>query len=280
MNRLKTYLRERFPLAPTSAHALATAALLVGIASKTADQGRYGAALGVAVAFLFFMLRMRVTDEFKDASHDNANYPNRPVQRGAIFKRDLVAIGVVSFVLEVLGVVFAAASAGNVSNAIWYLPILAYSILTGREFFIGAFLDRHFNLYFLLHQAIFVLWIVWGFSMFGTSVDAVHVGAAIAFFLLMISMEVVRKYEIRRNAAGEIVKDTYLAVWGAGAFWVLVFNLVISAALFYLLAGSWLVLLVATISLMSLLVLRKNSGAVRAIAAISFLATSAVVFFV
>ena len=279
MNRLKTYLRERFPLAPTSAHALATAALQVGISSKSGDQGRYGAVLGIAVAFLFFMLRMRVTDEFKDASHDNANYPNRPVQRGAIFKRDLVAIGVVSFVLELLGVLFAAASAGKVSNAIWYLPILTYSILTGREFFIGAFLDRHFNLYFLLHQAIFVLWIVWGFSMFGTSVDSVHFGAAIAFFLLMISMEVVRKYEIRRNASGEIVKDTYLAVWGACAFWVLALNLAISSVALYWLTSSWLVSLVAAISLLALLVLRKNSEAVRAIAAVAFLATSAVVFF-
>jgi 4-hydroxybenzoate polyprenyltransferase len=279
MNRLKAYLRERFPLAPTSAHALATAALLVGIASNSSDQGRHWAALGIAMSFLFFMLRMRVTDEFKDATHDNANYPNRPVQRGAIYKRDLVSIGIVSLILELLGVAIAANAAGNLSNAVWYLPILIYSVLTGREFFIGEYLDRHFNLYFLLHQAIFVFWIMWGFAMFSTSLDGAHLGAAVGFFVLMISMEVVRKYEIRKNAGGEIVRDTYLVVWGTWAFWVLVVNLLISAIAFYLLSDSWPTLLVAALSLFGLLLLRKIPEAVRAVAAVSFLITSAVVFF-
>lgn len=271
MNRLRTYLRERFPIGPTSAHALATAALLIGVTSPSSESGRLLAVIGVAVAFFFFMLRMRVTDEFKDAGHDDANYPNRPVQRGAIFKRDLVVIGIVSLFLELAGVWFAGFATGNASAWVWYLPILGYSFLTGQEFFVGEFLERHFNLYFIVHQAIFALWLVWGFQLFAS---ALAFGPAVAFFLLMISMEVVRKYEIRRDPSGQVVLDTYLAVWGRGAFWVLLVNVVVSSIL---LSAHWLALAVGGVSVLALLVLRKNTEAVRAIAAVSFLANSAVV---
>ena len=278
MNRLRIYLRERFPLLPTALHALSTGALLVGVSAARSSE-RLWVALCIAVCFFFFMLRMRVTDEFKDAGHDDAHYPDRPVQRGVIFKRDLVVIGIVALILEFAGAVLAGVAASNSLVWVWYLPVFGYSILTGREFFVPAYLERHFNLYFVVHQAIFVLWLVWAFSIFEEPVNLSGFGAAIAFFLLMISMEIVRKYEIRRNPAGEVVQDTYLAVWGHGAFWVLVTNLVFSSVLLYLGGSSWLVLAVGGLFLTAMFILRRRDSTVRALAAASFLLTSFVVLF-
>jgi len=100
MKNLLTYLNERFPLPVTGTHSLVTAMFLVAVAQPLVKSSNdYLSTVFIAISFLFFMLRMRVTDEFKDASHDNSNYPNRPVQRGIITKKQLVIIGVISLVI-------------------------------------------------------------------------------------------------------------------------------------------------------------------------------------
>jgi len=280
MKNLLTYLNERFPLPVTGTHSLLTAMFLVAIAqplSKSPNDSL--TTLCIAISFLFFMLRMRVTDEFKDASHDGSNYPNRPVQRGIISKRQLVVIGITSLAIELTAVFTAGMFQSKLGSAVFYLLILGYSVLTGFEFFIPKYLEKHFNLYFLLHQAIFILYPIWIFNVFGTVVHPSVLVAATVFLLFMASMEIMRKYEIRHNPKGAVVMDTYLAVWRSAAFWLMfLFSVFGPIALFANFHTGWL-FGVAGAAAVLLLVFRKKNELVRGLVAISFIATSLVIFF-
>jgi len=277
MNNLREYFKERFPLSFTIVYSLATAAMLVGISTSG---GNSQALFGIALSFLFFMLRTRVTDEFKDASHDSANYPNRPVQRGIITKGQLVAIGIISLGLEITGVALAASATLHPEAGLLYLLIMAYSVLTAFEFLATEYLDKHFNLYFLSHQAIFLLYPIWLFSMFGTAWTSQSVAGGAAFIILMASLEVMRKYELRRNPAGEVVKDTYLAVWGSGAFWVMFLSAAVCAGLFgYLKETNWFFLSGGIVCLL-MLILKKKNQAVRGIVILGYLVSAGMCYFV
>ena len=280
MKNLLTYLNERFPLPVTGTHSLVTAMFLVAIAQPLVKiSNDYLSTLFIAISFLFFMLRLRVTDEFKDASHDNSNYPNRPVQRGIITKKQLVTIGLISLVIELSSVIAAGLFQSNPNSALFYLLILGYSGLTGFEFFIADYLEKHFNLYFVLHQAIFLLYPIWAFNVFGTEVSSSVLVAATVFVLFMASMEIMRKYELRHDPAGAVVMDTYLAVWGTAAFWLMfVISVFGPIALITFFASIWLYV-VSGIAGVLLLIFRKTNEAVRAIVAVSFIATSLVIYF-
>lgn len=207
-----TYFVERFPLATVIPVAVMTAIIEMSFVSSSP----FNAALAglVALAFLAFLLRQRVTDEFKDASHDGQNYPDRPVQRGAISRNALVALGATALVVEIGSVIAASALGGSLENALWYLPFLGWSALTSVEFFAHDWLNRRFTLYFISHQLIFVWLGLWAAFATGTTLDTLTVAGIASFVLLMAAVEIVRKFEIRRDPSGEIVEDTYPAVWG------------------------------------------------------------------
>jgi len=277
MKNLAIYLRERFPVGVTATHAFATAAMLVGIAGAgTSLWLRVGMAVAIAVTFFFFMLRMRVTDEFKDWRHDKANYPNRPVQRGIINGRQLVGIGAIALTIELVFAFATGAYAGHPAAIGWHVAILGYSVLTHFEFFAKPFLERHFNIYFGLHQTIFVLYPVWLFAIFGTAPTPASLLGAAGFVGFMAAMEIVRKYEIRRNPAGEIVLDTYLAVWKTGAFWAMWAITVAGGAALWAVADNWWHLFIAVVTAGALISVKKRTDAVRAAVAIGFIAQAAV----
>lgn len=271
MSNIRIYLSERFPLAITSVHSLATAAFLVGISSGELS---WQVLVLIALGFFSFMLRMRVTDEFKDSSHDDSNYPDRPVQRGIISRNQLIAIGVISLAIEIFSALAAGFFANNMAASWWYALIIGYSVLTRFEFFVPEFLDRHFNLYFLSHQAIFLIYPIWVFSMFRTEITGYSLGLGVAFVLLMASMEIMRKYEIRRNPAGEIVLDTYLAVWKGGAFWLMLGITVVSSGLLYLPGQQPIFVIIGLLSALLMLLVRRQNDTVRIVVALTFLLLS------
>lgn len=277
MNNLRQYLAERFPLGITATHALATSAMLVGIAARNQPlPDRIWSTLGISTTFFFFMLRMRVTDEFKDRSHDDANYPNRPVQRGTISTPQLIALGSFALTAELVVAFMSGYATGNPIAILWHLSILGYSLLTHFEFFAKSFLERHFNIYFLIHQQIFILYPVWVFSIWNTDINSGTLGAAFAFVLFMSAMEIVRKYEIRRNPDGGIVMDTYLSVWKAGAFWAMLGISALGAILLELLSRNAVHLIIGAITSILMLSARTNSEKVRALVAIGFIVQSGV----
>ncbi|NBW73373.1 MAG: hypothetical protein EBR26_03055 [Microbacteriaceae bacterium] len=277
MRNLATYLNERFPLAVTIPHSLATAFLLVSI---TSVKDQHLSALLIAVNFLFFMLRMRVTDEFKDSAHDSSHYPDRPVQRGIISRRQLIIVGVISLLVELFTAFMAGVLAGNPASFIWYLAILSYSVLTRFEFFAAEFLEKHFNLYFFSHQAIFILYPIWAFNMFGKSLDQRGLLGATAFILFMALMEIMRKYEIRRNPAGEVVMDTYLSVWGAKAFWIMAIVLATGSVALYFAKQQPIFAILGFLSVLLMVLLKKNNDGVRAVVALTFLLESVLCYLI
>ena len=188
---LTAYLRERFPLPTVLTLAAGTAFLLVGIATDSVQSpARWTVAGFVLAVVVAFLLRTRVTDEFKDRSHDDHHYPDRPVQRGAIDRGTLVRIGLAAFAVE-LGAVYATGvAAGNAGAWVWYLPVVGYSALTAAEFFVPRWLARHFTLYFLSHQVIFVFFAVWAFALFSVGPSFIAVYATTGFVAAMAIVEI------------------------------------------------------------------------------------------
>lgn len=268
LRNFRAYLAERFPLAITSVHALATAAFLVAIASTETN---HLLTLAVAGSFFFFMLRMRVTDEFKDSHHDDQHYPNRPVQRGIITRKQLVVIGVAAFAAEISCALAAGWLTENITATSFYALIIGFSVLTRFEFFVPEFLERHFNLYFLSHQAIFILYPIWIFNLVKTEVTWQSIFLALAFILFMANMEIMRKYEIRINPAGEAVQDTYLTVWKSWAFWIMFSINALCAVLLFAATQLPIYALSALLTSILMLYLKKNTELTRAVVALSFL---------
>ena len=275
MKRVVQYLAERFPLPVTSVHAFATAAMLVGVSAAAQPIGtQLSSTALIALAFFFFMLRMRVTDEFKDRRHDDRNYPGRPVQRGLISRSTLIWIGITALTTELVFAFLAGATTGRPASIVWHLSILGFSVLTHFEFFAKRFLEAHFNLYFGIHQLIFFLYPVWGFSIWATELNAQTLVGALSFVGYMSAMEIVRKYEIRLDPSGNVVRDTYLTVWGNGAFWAM-FAISIFGGVGLWISTQHLAHLITSALVATLLLFQKhNTKNVRAIVALGFITQS------
>ena len=209
------YLRERFPLALVALMSAAFAAASVGLFTPTTDTTgahTWSSAILLFVIYLALLLRYRVTDEWKDFAHDSAVYPDRPVQRGVVSPRTLLAIGVGAFAVELLGVLLI----GGALGFVLYLPVLAYSALTVFEFFSGPRLERHFTLSFVLHEAIYLPLFLWVAVVLGAGPDWRTAVGVLACTALFVSVELARKFSPRFDTEGRVVLDTYSAVWGRG----------------------------------------------------------------
>lgn len=281
MSAIGTYLRERFPLATVAPLALATAAMLVGSGSNFYANSSYWQATGlIALTFLAFLLRTRITDEFKDARHDDLNYPGRPVQRGLVTRRQLIPIGLIALAIELASVSAVAVICNSSNSVLAYLGVLAFSALTAFEFFASSWLERHFNVYFFTHQLIFVTFSIWAATAFATDQQNLAWLGYVGFMAYMAAIEVVRKFEVRRSPQGKEVADTYLTVWGRSrCIWIMAALQAFASMAFWLSSPSVVPLLVAAVTLVAMLLTRRNDLAVRASVIFGFLVQSGVVFF-
>ena len=259
---------------------LGTSTYMVAVCSPDQpDSVTFSLTVLIALAFTSFLLRQRVMDEFKDRGHDDLNYPNRPVQRGAISIKNLVGLGIAAFLLEISAVISIAAISSHWQSIYYYLPVIAFSLLTAREFFIPNWLNKHFTLYYLTHQLIFVFFILWGVSIFETSGELRIAAGSISFILMMASLEIMRKYEIRTNSAGEVVRDTYLAVWGrTQTNLVLALGVAISGVSFGLFESATLSI-IGLISGLIIVGVRKSERAVQAATIGGFFVLGLVAYF-
>lgn len=161
--RLCAYLRERFPpvgnvmlivsyyssnqfLAYTLAHP--------GEPMSYSIRSLLG---GILLLCMFFHLR--VFDEHKDFEEDRRHYPHRILQSGLITLRDLKVLGAIAIGMEIL----IAASLG-VATMVATLIALGFSVLMLKEFFLGAWLRKHFLTYAVSHMLIMPLFSLVVFS--------------------------------------------------------------------------------------------------------------------
>jgi 4-hydroxybenzoate polyprenyltransferase len=265
------YLRERFPIAGVGLISVGFALLAIGQRPMLFDQRWFIQVSMLALVFAAFLLRQRVTDEFKDKHHDDVNFPTRPFQQGRISARSLICMGALALVIEIVAVLLLG---GSVAFG-WYLPILLYSMLMAREFGVSKWLGTHFTLYFLLHEIIFILFALWISQILWAAPLVKAIARATAFTMIMMSVEIARKYELRRDSKGRVVPDTYLAVWGRSYTLVALEGLVMTAGLLLAYAESSLVFAViaAAVALcLNLFTLRDRQ--VQALVAINLLALS------
>ena len=275
MKEIGVYLKERFPFPLVLLLAVGYSLFLVGISAPL--QNSIVAAALTTLAFVAFLLRQRVTDEFKDLTPDTKNYPHRPLQRGLVSKRQLIGLGILSLTIE-LAAIYAI---GGLHSLAWYLPVFIFTLFMSVEFFASKWLEKHFTLYFVLHQFVFVGFITWFFGTTNTSLTPAIVAAAVAFLLTMCSVEIVRKFEIRRDAKKKVVLDTYPAVWGrALSVLILAVCIVGTGALLTYATGHIFPVIVSAIAVFAITWQRKNDTSIRIIGAGAFIAQSIGVFIV
>lgn len=211
------YISERFPTALVLLFALGYASLAVGIVS---EKNIWVIDLRLAIitlviltcVFFFFLLRQRVTDEFKDLAHDLSHYPERPLPRGLISKSQLLILGVFALIFEFLSVHLL-----GIKPLLIYLLVFVYSILMAKEFFISSWLNRHFTLYFLSHEVIFVLFGLFFISAINPLILRSVINSLLLIGVLVaapVTVEVIRKFSPRYSKDGRVVADTYSTVWG------------------------------------------------------------------
>lgn len=204
------YFQERFPLPGVLFISVSFALLALSLA-EISNLSTWATTLAaLVVLFTALLLRQRVTDEFKDMQHDAQHYPDRPYQRGLVGKRTLLGLLAVALALE-LSMAF---YLSGIEYFWWYLPVFAYSLLMAKEFFVAKWLEARFTLYFLTHELLFVLIALWIVMALNLPNNVLTFSWAIAFIVIMVSIEIARKFERRRDKKGREVKDTYTSVWG------------------------------------------------------------------
>lgn len=140
IHKLHTYQKERFPLLALAASfvpAILSSAAVLGALPLPVPQALL--ALLAAIAYLF---HIRVIDEHRDFEHDNVHHPERPVQRGAISKKELARADFVA----VAALLAVAASLGAFALLLALLMLL-YTHIAGKEFYMGERIRRRFFLY-------------------------------------------------------------------------------------------------------------------------------------
>lgn len=235
--RLWRYQLERFPLhqhAPLVA-AFSYSALCFSRLLRTppdesfAMPGPLPAAVGFLVCLGFFC-QLRIADEFKDYEDDLAHRPYRPVQRGLVRLRELLAIGVGIAVMQ-----GALAFLLHPGLLVLLAVSWAYFLLMSREFFLRRWLEGRPVVYMASHMVIMPLvdlfatgcdWVV-----AGTSPNATGLGLFLASsYFSGVIIELGRK--VRAPDDEEAGVDTYSALWGrrpAAFAWVGV--MIVAAAL-------------------------------------------------
>jgi len=275
MKEIAIYIKERFPLPLVLFLALGYGFFIIGI-SLTHGAFETTALLIalVTLSFTGFLLRQRITDEFKDNEHDATNYPHRPVQRGLVTKKQLIALGLVALGVELFSIFLI----GGAPALAWYIPFFIYSLLMAKEFFMPAWLNRHFTLYFVLHQCIFIFCLIWSFGFLGTPLTMQTVLLATAFILALASIEIIRKFKIRHNSKGVVVADTYPAVWGTrGSMYVLVSLILAMGVLLSIGTSSFIPLAISASSLFGISLSRQNTRAIQVIGSVHFITQAIVV---
>lgn len=265
--RFLTYIRERFPVVPVLLFAFGYAGLASGAWQNNNFINMWSMLKTIclfAFIFLFFLFRQRIVDEFKDSSHDLKNFPDRPVPRGLITKNALVYLGLATLFLEWFTVLLLGLNA-----LLFYLPVFIYSLLMAKEFFISDWLNKHFNIYLLSHEVIFIF-----FGLFFATVISGDIGVVDTKFLTLgvlfaapVSIEIVRKFSPRYDKKGKAVRDTYSTVWGRGvAITVLLLLALITGLLLTIIKDNYLPFLFSALISVAALVVGKKSDKVITIA--------------
>ena len=111
------------------------------------------------VAVWAYFLMLRVFDEHKDFARDSVNFPDRVLQRGLVTLDHLKVVGAVAIAVQLGVSLLEDHGVGRVT--VWWLVLMAWSLLMAKEFFVGAWLERRLVLYAATHQLAMPLLMLW-----------------------------------------------------------------------------------------------------------------------
>jgi 4-hydroxybenzoate polyprenyltransferase len=231
--RLSDYLAERFPLLGHGVLIFAYYSSNQFLARTLTAPGRpmhydRTSLLGGIVLFCFFF-HLRVFDEHKDYADDCRHYPDRVLQSGRVTLRDLRLLAAFAIALEIA----LTAWRGLGPLAAW-AGAFVFSLLMLKEFFVSAWLERHFLAYATSHMLIMPLLSLMVFSYATgrapwTAPPWYWVYAWVGFFVTF-NWEVSRKIRAPEDEIDGV--DSYTRIFGThGAAYVVLLIRVIDTAL-------------------------------------------------
>ncbi len=214
VSALWTYQKERFPLVRTVPLLAVFSAASICVSAEMAGRplpGWGAFAAGFAVAMLLFF-QMRVCDEYKDLEDDKRYRPDRPIPRGLISLRAVLALGLASLPLTA----FAAWA--------WHPPVLwllgfvwLWLAAMTAEFGVPEWLKARPVLYLVSHMAIMPL-----IDLLLTAMEWLPAGGPAPWLWLFLALsfvngcvlEIGRKLWAPQNEIAGV--DTYSGLWGPG----------------------------------------------------------------
>ena len=208
LGRFYLYQKERFPVLP----------LLLGIIPATLSSSAVlpsnltVATFCAAVAGSFaYLLHVRIVDELRDFEHDVLYHPTRPLQSGAISRRELRYVDVTA--VTVLLVIAFTAGASAVVIA---LTMLGYTYLAGKEFYVGEALRKRFFIYNALNLAQMLLMQLFVYALFAPRISFSLL--LLAHFLFTTVGTIIFEFVRKLKVPGEdgVGKDTYTYYLGFG----------------------------------------------------------------
>ena len=153
LKRIGVYLKEMYPVLPRlflSAVLFFEIYFLVILTNDKTTAIRFSMSeIAGWLTVFFFLLSLRIADEFKDFESDKKLFPERPYPSGRVKKKDLVAL---------LAVISAAAAALNAvflrGNLIFFGILCVYAVLMGVWFFSSYKMQKNLLLALLTHNPV------------------------------------------------------------------------------------------------------------------------------
>jgi len=151
LKRLHIYLKERYPLA---------ARLILGLIVFLEihfiillNEGVTSFDIGIqefvgAYTVFAFLLWLRIADDLKDFETDKILFPDRPLARGAVYKKDVIILcSIVEAIAVVLNIIF-------MNNIIFFCILYAYGYLMSKWFFQKAKIQPSLPLALVTHNPV------------------------------------------------------------------------------------------------------------------------------
>jgi 4-hydroxybenzoate polyprenyltransferase len=231
--RLWAYQAERFPLLNHGVLIVSyysSNQFLAQVLASPDSPVKYGShsLMGAMCIFCMF-LHLRVFDEHKDYVEDCQHYPERLLSRGLITLQHLKWVGGVALLTELI-----LSGIRGLPALVASVIAILYSLLMLKEFFVGAWLRRHFLVYTISHMLIMPLFALVAFS-FTTARWPWQAPAwfwvyAFVGFFVTLNWEVSRKIRAPEDEIAGL--DSYSRIFGTyGAAYLVIFIRIIDTAM-------------------------------------------------
>ena len=151
LGRIRIYLKERYPIAARLVLGLIVFLEIhfIILLNEGVTKFRIGIQEVVGAYTVFaFLLWLRIADDLKDFEVDKVLFPDRPLARGSVFKKDVMILcAVVQAVAVVLNVLF-------MNNIVYFAVLYVYGYLMSKWFFQRAKIQPSLPLALVTHNPV------------------------------------------------------------------------------------------------------------------------------